>query len=164
MKDSDFDRLSDWANSGGGVLIPLNDIAHDLADITKKGQVITMLEKTDRDIRFHRCYMSLLGYVYDQLPNRFHKKLQKKYFYRYLKHLKGQFDIITKFENGIVLVEYESISFGRMSEHTFRDYVRNQLPWIYSDVIGKYYKVGGWRYNRKINSIEDEYEKFLSKL
>jgi hypothetical protein len=51
-----------------------------------------------------------------------------------------------------------------MSEHTFRDYIRNQLPWIYSDVIGKYYKPGGWRYNRKINSIEEEYKKFLSKL
>jgi hypothetical protein len=163
MKDCDFDRLSDWANSGGGVLVPLNDIAHDLTDITKRGQVITMVEKTDRDIRFHRCYMSLLNYIYDQLPKRFHAKLQKKYFYKYLKHLKGQFDIIAQFGD-VVLVEYESIAFGRMSEHTFRDYVRNQLPWIYVKVIGKYYKVGGWRYNRKINNIEEEYKKFLSKL
>lgn len=163
MKDSDYDRLSDWANSGGGVLIPLNEVATDLTDVTKKGQVITMIEMTNRDIRFHRCYMSLVSFIYDQLPNQFHKKLQKKCFYKYLKHLRGQFDIIAQFD-GIVLVEYESISFGRMSEHTFHNYIRNQLPWIYSDVIGKYYKAGGWRYNRKINLIEEEYKKFLSKL
>jgi hypothetical protein len=163
MSDKDYDRLSEWVNEGGA-LTPFNQLACELSDSAKKGEIITMLEMTDRDLKFHRCYMSLIGFIYDQLPIRFHKKLQKKYFYRYLKHLKGQFDIITKFDNGIVLVEYESIAFGRMSEHSFRDFVKNQLPWIYSDVIGKYYKVGGWRYNRKIDSIENEYEKFMSKL
>jgi hypothetical protein len=162
MSDRDYDRLSEWLNEGGA-LTPFNQLASELTDVSKKGEVITMLEMTDRDLKFHRCYMSLLSYIYDKLPNRFHKKLDKKYFYRYLKHLKGQFDIIAQFGD-IVLVEYESISFGKMSEHTFRDYVRNQLPWIYSDIIGKYYKVGGWRYNKKINLIESEYEKFLSKL
>jgi hypothetical protein len=163
MRDSEYERLSEWINEGTGALLPHNSLAQELTDTAKAGEIITMREMTDRDLRFHRCYMSLVGYIYDQLPVRFQKRLAKKHFYRYLKHLKGQFDIIARFGD-IILVEYESIAFGRMSEHTFRDYIREQLPWIYSDVIGKYYKVGGWRYNRKIDLIEDEYKKFLSKL
>jgi hypothetical protein len=163
MKDSAYLRLSEWANSGGGVLVPLNGVASDLVDITRQGEVIMMLEMTDRDIRFHRCYMSLVSFVYDQLPKRVRRRINKKYFYQYLKQLKGNYNIVVQYEH-IVIIEYESISFGRMSEHAFRDYVRNQLPWIYTDVIGKYYKVGGWRYNRKIEAIETEYQKFLSKL
>lgn len=163
MKDREYERLSEWINEGTGALMPYNSLAHDLADTAKGGEIITMLEMTDRDLRFHRCYFSLINYIYSQLPNRFRQKLPEKYFYKYLKHLKGQFDIIAQFGD-IVLVEYESISFAKMTEHSFRDYVRNQLPWIYSDVIGKYYKMGGWRYNRKVNMIEEEYKKFLSKL
>ncbi|MFA5727406.1 MAG: hypothetical protein WC886_07195 [Saccharofermentanaceae bacterium] len=163
MKDSEYDKLSEWVNEGTGALIPHNSLAYDLTDVAKTGEIITMREMTDRDLRFHRCYMSLISFIYDELPLRFQKRLQKKYFYKYLKHLKGQFDIVAQVGN-VVLVEYESISFGRMSEFAFKDYVRTQLPWIYTDVIGKYYKAGGWRYNRKINLIETEYEKFLSKL
>jgi hypothetical protein len=163
MKDSDFLRLVEFTNEGTGCLIPFNDRAHDLTDTAKAGEIINLLEVTDRSVSFHRCYFSLLGFIYDQLPNRFHKKLPKKYFYRYLSHLKGNFDIVSQF-GGIVLVEYESISFGRMSEYKFRDYIRNLLPWIYSDVIGKYYKVGGWRYKRKVNNIEEEFSTFLTKL
>jgi hypothetical protein len=162
MTDKDYGRLTEWVNEGGA-LTPFSQPAYELSDSAKKGEIVTMLEMTDRSLSFHRCYFSLLGFIYDQLPKRFHQKLAKKHFHTYLKHLKGQFDIIAQFGD-VVLVEYESIAFGRMSEHTFRDYVRNQLPWIYVKVIGKYYKVGGWRYNRKINNIEEEYKKFLSKL
>jgi hypothetical protein len=163
MKDCEYERLSEWINEGTGALVPYNSLAQELTDSAKAGEIITMREMTDRDLRFHRCYFSLLNFIYSQLPKRFQRKLPEKYFYKYLKHLKGQFDIIARFGD-IILVEYESISFGRMSEFTFRDYIRNQLPWIYSDVIGKYYKVGKWRYNRKIEAIETEYMKFLSKL
>ena len=163
MKDSDYNRLVEFTNEGTGALLPFNDKAHDLTDVAKAGEIITLLEVTARDLSFHRCYMSLVAFVYDQMPNRFRKRVRKKYFYQYLKQLKGNYDIIVQYDH-IVVIEYQSISFGRMSEYTFREYIKNQLPWIYTDVIGKYYKVGGWRYNRKINSIEDEYYKFFSKL
>jgi len=163
MKDSEYLKTSQWINEGSGCLVPYNDLAHDLTDTAKAGEIITMLEVSDRDLKFHRAYFSLLNYIYDLLPNRFHKKLDRKHFYTYLKHLKGEFDIIAQFGD-IVLVEYESISFASKSEHQFRDYVREILPWIYTKVIGKYYKEGGWRYNRRIECIEDEYLKFLSKL
>jgi hypothetical protein len=162
MTDKDYNRLSEWLNEGGA-LTPFNQSAFDLCDISRKGEVLTFLEMTNRDLKFHRCFMSLLGYIYDLLPNKFHKQWPKQFFYRYLKHLKGNFEIIGRVEN-IVMIEYESIAFGKMSQKTFEEYIRLQLPWIYSDVIGKYYTVGKWRYNQKINLIETEYLKFLSKL
>ena len=163
MTDKEFLRLSHWANTGGGVLEPFNEIAVDLVDITRQGEVVAMLEVTARDIKFHRAYFSLINYIYEQMPRRFRAKLARKHFHQYLKHLKGNFNIIAQFSD-IVLVEYDSISFARMSEYAFREYVKEQLPWIYTDVIGKYYKVGGWRYNRKIEAIENEYARFLSRL
>jgi hypothetical protein len=162
MKDRDYERLSEWLNEGGA-LTPFNDIATDLVDLSKKGQIVTMLEVTDRNLAFHRCYFSLMNYIYDQLPKRFRQRVAKKNFYKYLKQLRGEFDIIVQFEH-IVVIEYHSLSFSDMSQRQFEDYIREQLPWIYVKVIGKYYKVGGWRYNIKIESIEEKYMYFLSKL
>jgi hypothetical protein len=163
MRDSDYERLVEFTNEGTGCLVPFNDKAHDLTDVSKKGEIITFLEMTDRSLSFHRCYFSLMNYIYDQLPNRFHQRIKQKHFYKYLKQLRGEFDIVVQYEH-IVIVEYYSISFTRMSQYQFENYIREILPWIYLKVIGKYYKVGGWRYNRKIESIESEYQKFLSKL
>jgi hypothetical protein len=163
MTDKDYGRLTEFINEGTGCLVPYNQSSRDLTDTAKSGEIITLLEMTDRSLSFHRCYFSLLGFIYDQLPKRFHQKLAKKHFHTYLKHLKGNFNIVAQFGD-IVLVEYDSISFSRMSQNQFKDYIRDMLPWIYLKVIGKYYKVGGWRYNRKINDIETEYIKFLSKL
>ena len=53
-------------------------------------------------------------------------------------------------------------SFGRMSQKSFEDYIREQLPWIYTEVIGVYFE--GDILNGIIDTIEDEYKKFLSKL
>jgi hypothetical protein len=60
------------------------------------------------------------------------------------------------------LIEYESISFGRMSEMRFREYIREQLPFIYSEVIGRFYI--DETYDSIIQNIENDYEKFFSKL
>jgi hypothetical protein len=60
------------------------------------------------------------------------------------------------------MVEYESIAFGRMSQKRFEEYIKEQLPWIYENVIGAFYT--GERYDTVIQSIENEYEKFLTKL
>ena len=162
MKDRDYERLSEWLNEGGA-LIPFNDIATEMVDLSKKGQIVTMLEITDRNLKFHRCYFSLMNYIYDQLPKRFRQRVAKKNFYKYLKQLRGEFDIIVQFEH-IVVIEYYSLSFSDMSQREFEDYIREQLPWIYTKVIGKYYKSGGWRYNHKIELIEEQYMYFFSKL
>jgi len=161
MKDKDFYNLIDFYNAGGG-LLPVNQKAHEIIEQSDKGEVISFIEVTQRDLKFHRCYMSLLAYIYEYLPNSFHKQVPKDKFYLWLKHLKGQYDVLFEFEDGTKLVEYESISFGRMSQKRFEDYIREQLPWIYVNVIGKYFE--GDIYNGIIETIENEYKKFLSKL
>jgi hypothetical protein len=161
MTDKDFDRLIDLANVGGG-FVPANENAIELLEQSKRGEVLSFLEVTDRDLRFHRCYMSLLGFIYDYLPQSFKKKVAKKNFYRFIKHLKGKYDVLFEFKDGTKLVEYESIAFGKMSEKRFKTYIREQLPFIYSEVIGVFFE--GDIYNGIIETIETEYEKFLNKL
>jgi len=161
MKDQDFYNIINLSNVGGG-FIPVNEKAQELLDNSVRGEVISFLEVTDRDLRFHRAYFSLLGFIYDYLPNKFKRKVRKDQFYIWLKHLKGQYDVLFEFQDGTKLVEYESISFGRMSEKTFENYVRLQLPWIYENVIGKFFegeiKIG------IIETIEKDYERFFAKL
>jgi hypothetical protein len=161
MKDRDFNKLVDFYNAGGG-LLPVNQRAHELIEQTGKDEVLSFIEVTQRDLKFHRCYMSLLAYIYGYLPQSFQRKVAKDKFYIWLKHLKGQYDILFEFEDGTKLVEYESISFGRMSQIRFEEYIREQLPWIYTDVIGKFFE--GDIYNGIIDTIEEDYKKFLSKL
>jgi len=50
-----------------------------------------------------------------------------------------------------------------MSQKSFEEYVRNQLPFIYGEVIQVLYKDKATS-DRVILAIEDEYQRFLSKL
>lgn len=161
MSDKDLNKLVDFYNAGGG-LLPANEKAIELMDNLSSGEVISFKEITARDLNFHRCYMSLLGFIYDYMPASFKKQIPKDKFYIWLKHLKGQYDVIFTFKDGTRLVEYESISFGKMSQMRFKEYIREQLPFIYTEVIGKYFS--GEIYNGIIETIEEEYKKFLAKL
>jgi hypothetical protein len=60
------------------------------------------------------------------------------------------------------MVEYDSIAFGRMSQKTFESYIREQLPWIYEEVLGSYFE--GEMLDGIIETIEEEFKKFLAKL
>lgn len=161
MKDKDFYNLVDFYNAGGG-LLPVNQKAHEIIEQSDKGEVISFLEVTQRDLKFHRCYMSLLAFIYGYLPDKFKKQVPKEKFYIWLKHLKGQYEVVFEFQDGTKMVEYESISFGRMSQKAFENYVREQLPWIYSNVIGAFFN--GQIYDNIINTIEEEFKIFLAKL
>lgn len=161
MKDKDFDKLIDLAYMGGG-WIPVNDNANELSEQSVKGQIHSFIECTERDLKFHRCYMSLLGFIYDYLPEKFKKQVHKGDFYQWLKHLQGKYKVLYKFADGTTFVEYESIAFGKMSQERFKNYIREQLPFIYTNVIGEFYD--GEIYDNIIATIEEEYSKFLSKL
>lgn len=161
MKDKDFQNIIELGHVGGG-FVPANEKARELEESCSKGEIISVIEVTQRDLKFHKCYMSLLGYIYDYLPRLFHNKVSKKKFYLWLKHLKGQYDVLYEFNDGTKLVEYESISFGNMSEKRFHEYIKEQLPWIYENVIGKFFE--GEIFNGIIDTIENEYMKFFSKL
>lgn len=160
MTDKDFYDLVDFFNAGGG-LLPVNEKAHDIMDATTQGEVVSFKSCTARDIKFHRCYFSLLSFVWDYMPKSFKNAIQKEKFYIFLKHLKGEYKVLFEFEDGTKMVEYESISFSKMDQIRFKEYVREQLPWIYA-IISKYFKDA--IYDGIIETIEKEYEKYLSKL
>ena len=161
MKDTDYNNLFQLVNMGGG-FVPANDKAEELLLLTKKGEVVHLKDITMRDLNLHKCYMSLLSFIYDYLPKSFHNKVEKKNFYKWLKHLKGEYEILYSFADGTQFIEYESISFGRMSNIRFKEYVLNQMPFIYENVIGAFFE--DEMYDNIVDTIEEEYKKFFSKL
>lgn len=161
MTDKDFHKIMDFAYVGGG-MIPVSANAIELLEQTGKSEVLSFLEITNRDLKFHRCYFSLLGFIYDYLPAPFKSKIEKDNFYKFIKHLKKEYKVLYTFADGSQQIEYDSIAFGKMSQKNFENYIREQLPFIYTEIIGAYFE--GDIYNGIIDTIEEEYKKFLSKL
>jgi hypothetical protein len=161
MTDKKFENIIELVYMGGGFL-PANQRANELTENCVKGEILSFLEVTERDLKFHKCYFSLLGYIYDYLPMSFTSKVSKDNFHKFLKHLQGKYKVLFTFKDGTVMVEYESISFGNMSQKRFEEYVKEQLPYIYENVIGAFFE--GEMYDNIIATIEEEYEKFLVKL
>jgi hypothetical protein len=161
MKDSDYKKLIELANVGGG-FIPANDNAKELLNRTHKGEVITLNEVTQRDLSFHKCYFALLSFIYEYLPESFKDTISKDKFYIFVKHLEGNYEVVFKFKDGSEMVEYNSISFGRMSQKQFETFVANQLPFIYSNVLGAYFEID--MLNGIIETIESEFQRMLNKL
>ncbi len=161
MKDSDYLKLIELVNVGGGFM-PVNEVATELLEQSVKGEIMQFTEVTQRDVNFHKCYFSLIGYIYDYLPKHFRQQVKKADFYIFLKHLKGNYKVLFTFKDGTKMVEYDSLSFGRMSQKTFEAYIKEQLPWIYSEVIAPFYD--GVIYDGIVENIENEYRKFLIKL
>jgi len=161
MNNSDFDKLVELCCVGRG-WTPANSNAEELLDSMTRGEIIAVREVTQRDLKFHRAYFSLLNFIYDYLPLSFKRKVPKQHFYKFVKHLRGEYDVLFEFKDGTKLVEYPSISFGRMSQKRFEGYIREQLPWIYENIIGAFFE--GEIYKNIIETIEMEYEKFLQKL
>lgn len=160
MKDKDYDKLIHLTNAGGGFL-PANDKAQELLALTKQGDIVVLDECTKRDLKFHRCYMSLLSFVWDYLPGNFKDRVPKGIFYNWLKAAQGLVEFEYQFKDGSSYVEYESIAFGNMSEIRFREYVESQLAYIYSEILPALFP--DQIKNNIIDTIEEEYKKFLSK-
>lgn len=161
MKDSDYKNLIELTNVGGG-FVPYNDNAKELMDRSFKGEIITFKEVTQRDLSMHRCYMLLLSFIWEYLPNVFKNSVPRDKFYIWLKHFKKEYSVEFTFKDGSQLIEYTSISFGKMSQKEFEKYVAEQLPFIYENVIGAYFQ--DEIYQSIINTIEEEFKKFLTKL
>lgn len=162
MKDIDFHKIHEFIYVKGG-LIPYNDVAQELLQQTKEGAVIAFdKEVTARDLKFHQCYFSLLNYIWAYLPNRFKAKVACNDFYKFIKHLKKEYKVVFEFADGTQQIEYDSISFGRMSQKGFEEYIKEQLPYIYVGVIKPFFE--GKQYDNIIENIEWEFRKFLNKL
>lgn len=162
MKKKDFDKLIELTYTGGHMFRPLNQNSFDLCDTLAVGEIVHFDTKTSRDISFHRCYFLLINFIYDYLPDNFKSNIPKGHFYKWLQTLKGDYKVIFTFKGGKELIEYDSLSFGNMSQQKFEEYIKTQLPWIYENVIGAFYE--GEKYDGIIYTIEQEFQKFLSKL
>jgi len=160
MKDSDYQNIIEVTNVSNG-FIPYNEKAVELNEQTKPEKVLAFKEVTPRDIKMHRAYMSFIGYVYDYLTPGFKNDVPKKNFYKWLKHLKGNYKVVYVFKGLPPMIEYDSISFTKMSNEQFNEYVKDQLPYIF-DVIRKLYEPE--KANDIIDTIEMDYIKFLIKL
>ena len=92
----------------------------------------------------------------------FQNAVKRNNFYIFVKHIQAKYDVLFEFKDGTKMLQYHSISFGRMSQKTFENYVREQLPIIYEEVIHGLYDED--RANDIIENIENEFEIYLSKL
>ena len=158
MKQREYLALMEF-KSLGTALMPLSQKARQMCEMNR-GSVLLMQEKTQRDLKFHRAYFSLLRFIYSWLPNNFKEAVSEKHFYQWLKHLSGKYEILYRFKDGTCMVEYESISFARMTQATFKDYVREQLSLIYEYLIHEICQEP----EMIIDTIEHEFESYLEKL
>jgi hypothetical protein len=161
MKDTEYYKILEFVDVGGG-LMAHNSKAIDRMEQSGRGDILTFRELSNRDMAFHKGYFSLLSYIWKQLPKKFRDNIKEEKFYKYVKHIKGEYEVICTFEDGSKMIEYDSIAMGKMNQPEFEDYIREQLPYIYTEIIGKYFE--GVIYNGIIDNIEEEYKKFLSKL
>lgn len=161
MTDTTYNDLHEFVMEGAG-WIPNNENAIELMEQTSPGEVQMFKEVTGRDLNRLKCYFSLLNYIWNYMPDKFKGKVPCKKFYLWLKHIRGEWDVVFEFGDGTKLIEYTSISFGKMSEFEFREYIKNQMPFIYEDVIGLMYQ--GERFDSIIETIEKDYSTFFNNL
>jgi len=161
LKDTEYSELLEFIPANG-CLIPANSKALDLIAISKNGEKITFKNISPRDEKFHRAYFSFLNFVWCAMPPHFRAKIPCEEFYKFLKMLQGEYDEIFEFKDGRKMIEYRSISFSRMTQQQFKEYIANQIPIIYEDLIMQIYKAD--QATIVIDSIEEEYKKFLSKI
>lgn len=161
MTDKDYKQLLSFKNMQGSALIPANDNALDLMNNLKNSELVAFTNVTPRDIKLHRCYFAFLNEVYGYLPIKLKKAIKKCNFHNFIKHLKGDYDILYEFNDGTKLVEYHSISFGRMNNTRFKEFVKDQIPFIYEMLLTA---LGSDLANAAIETLEEDFENMFDKL
>lgn len=99
-----------------------------------KGENIIIKISNNRNERMHKAYFSILGFVWDNLPENMQGKCPKQHFYKLLKELQGRYEIVYK--NGEKEVkEYESINFSKMGQKRFHEVFKEDLEFIITDIL-----------------------------
>ena len=161
MKQIDFLKLIEIARVDNG-FIPANSNAIKIHENLQEGEIAVFKTANSRDLKFHQNYFVFLNFIYDLLPQKFKKEVKKKNFYIFLKYAKNEIEILFTFKNGLQIIQPISISFSNFDELQFRNYIKDQLPFIYSEIIDKLFN----EHEAKdvIELIENEFEKFFGVL
>lgn len=157
MTTDDFLELKSF-NVHNGYLAPNQVETDEWLELLKHGQQVYMKHIEARDLGMHRGYFKILAFIYDRLPLSYRSRIDKKYFYKFIKMLSDEYKIIFEFKDGRQMIEYESISFAKMNQQKFRQYFNNQLTVIYEHILIPLNK------EYLMDEIESEFEKLLSKL
>jgi len=162
MKDTDYHELIELTQLNG-VFLPSNSAAINLVSNLRDGERSHIKVVTSRDLKLHNGYFALLSYVWNRMPDAFKDKVPCSHFYKFLKIIQGQYDVVFEFHDGVKMLEYHSISFGKMNNERFKAFVKEQISVIYNDVVLALIK-DDEKANDLIRDVEAEFEKFLSKL
>lgn len=157
MKDKEYMELVELKKVDNG-FIPINERAMDLLLTSKEWETLSFSIATQRDLSFHKCYFKLINFIYYLLPIHFQKEIPREHFYNFLKCLTGQAKIVYEFKTLPPLVEYESISFSKMNQVKFKDFVREQLSIMYAELFPKL------ECENIIDNVESRFEVFLKEL
>lgn len=134
MKDHEFQELLAF-KVVNGVLYPTNNKANDFV-FSNDNQEVYLLPKTPRDAAFHACYFLWCNWLWQQMPTKF--KLERcpdrAEMYNYIKIMQG------KYKKAMIyqckeFYQIESISFGRMNDEKFKDFVNEQIAFIYEELL-----------------------------
>jgi hypothetical protein len=134
MKDTEFKEIMTFKVINE-VMYPTNNKARDFLLLMDK-QEVCMKNNTPRDVAFHKSYFLFCGWLWEQMPTKF--KLDycpdKQQMYNFLKIVQGKYKFAMKFK-GKEFYMIDSISFGRMSDDKFNEFVNEQIHIIYTELL-----------------------------
>lgn len=158
MKQSEFLELKHFVNHKNIGLIPVTLESREWLETLKQDECINFKIIQSRDLKLHRAYFLVLGFIYDRLSPSFRKRITKDKFYIFLKDLAKEYDVLYTFKDGTEHKEYKSISFSKMNNTKFKEYFNNQLIFIYEDLL--------FPLNQEylMDDINKEFERVFSKL
>ena len=68
------------------------------------------------------------------MPLSFKKRVEQKDMYLLMKLIRGQYKVTMQFKD-IKHIEYDSISFGKMNDEVFKDYVNDSLIAFLNEIL-----------------------------
>lgn len=161
MKPEEYQKTLEFAKVGEG-LVGANDFTIDFLQNIGEGEILNFKHLKNRDLSLHRCYFSILNFIYGYMPNNFKLVVKEQSFYTFLKYLNNEINVLFEFKDGRKIIEPISISFAKMNNQEFKDYVKNQMPNLYENLIRALFSDEVSK--SIIETIENEYQKFFSVL
>lgn len=158
MNTDIFLELKSFKVHKGQALLPNQIETAEWLEQFKNEEQIYFKHIQARDLGMHKGYFKILSFIYDKLPLNFKSKVQKANFYKFVKMVSNECKVVFEFKDGRQMIEYDSISFSKMNQKTFREYFNNQLSVIYEEILIPL------KMDSIMDEVNEEFEKILSKL